>query len=263
LDVSSTDKTANSGYKSSKSGFAIGTDFEQYQNVFISPELSVSFEDIEAESSASTTLKKMEGNYSNVDFVYGIAYDKRNQTWQPTQGYRYKFIQSLPLIQDGSSILNGFDVGAYHEVNENVVGAVKFFARSIHGIDNEDVRLTSRLFIPQNRLRGFNTAKVGPKDGEDYIGGNYVSTLQFEAQLPKLLPESTRTDVSIFLDTGNVWAVDYDSSIDETNKMRSAIGISANVFTTVGPLSFTLAQDLSKAINDDSQLFNFRLGTSF
>tara|TARA_Y100000590_G_scaffold28192_2_gene31647 strand:+ start:1986 stop:4232 length:2247 start_codon:yes stop_codon:yes gene_type:complete len=263
LDVSSSDKTANSGYKSSKTGFSVGTDFEQYQNVFFSPEISVSFEDIEAESSASTRLKKMEGNYSNIDFVYGIAYDKRNQTWQPTDGFRTKFIQSLPLVQDGSSILNGFDVSAYHEVNENIVGAVKFFARSIHGINDEDVRLTSRLFIPQNRLRGFNTPKVGPKDREDYIGGNYVSTLQFEAQLPKLLPESTRTDVSVFFDSGNVWGVDYDSSLDETNKIRSAIGISANVFTTVGPLSFTLAQDLSKATNDDSQLFNFRLGTSF
>ena len=263
LDISSSDKTANSGYKSSKTGFSLGTDFEQYQNVFISPEIEVSFEDIEAESSASTRLKKMEGNYSNIDFVYGIAYDKRNQTWQPTDGFRTKFIQSLPIIQDGSSILNGFDVSAYHEVNENIVGAVKFYARAIHGMNDEDVRLTSRLFIPQHRLRGFNTVKVGPKDREDYIGGNYVSTLQFEAQLPKLLPESTRTDVSVFLDTGNVWAVDYDSSLDETNKIRSAIGVSANVFTTIGPLSFTLAQDLSKATNDDSQLFNFRLGTSF
>ncbi len=263
LDISSSDKTANSGYKSSKTGFALGTDFEQYQNVFISPEIEVSFEDIEAESSASTRLKKMEGNYSNIDFVYGIAYDKRNQTWQPTDGFRTKFIQSLPIIQDGSSILNGFDVSAYHEVNENIVGAVKFYARAIHGMNDEDVRLTSRLFIPQHRLRGFNTVKVGPKDREDYIGGNYVSTLQFEAQLPKLLPESTRTDVSVFLDTGNVWGVDYDSSLDETNKIRSAIGVSANVFTTIGPLSFTLAQDLSKATNDDSQLFNFRLGTSF
>ena len=158
--------------------------------------------------------------------------------------------------------MNGYDLSTYHDISEDIIGAIKFSGRSIHGID-DDVRLTNRLFIPQKRLRGFNTNKVGPKDGTDYVGGNYTATLSVEAKLPNLLPESTRTDVSLFLDSGNVWAVDYSDNIDETNKIRTAVGISANVFTTVGPLSFTLAQDLSKATNDDSEMFNFRLGTSF
>ena len=154
-------------------------------------------------------------------------------------------------------------MSAYNAFSDDVIGSLKFFARSIHGLDNEDVRLTSRLYMPQKRLRGFNTRKVGPKDGEDYIGGNYLTTLGFEAQLPNLLPESTRTDVSMFLDSGNIWHVDYDETIDDTNKIRSSVGVSANVFTTIGPLSFTLAEDISKAINDETQTFSFRLGTSF
>ena len=66
----------------------------------------------------------------------------------------------------------------------------------------------------------------------------------------------------MFLDSANVWGVDY-TSIDETNTIRSSVGISANIFTTIGPLSFTMAQDLSKASNDETETFNFRLGTSF
>ena len=112
-------------------------------------------------------------------------------------------------------------------------------------------------------MRGFDTYKVGPKDGDDYIGGNYVTALGAEAHLPNLLPESYRTDISLFLDTGNVWAVDYSSDIDETNTLRSAVGVSANVFTTIGPLSFTVAQSISSAKNDETESFNFRLGTSF
>ena len=84
-----------------------------------------------------------------------------------------------------------------------------------------------------------------------------------EAQLPNLVPESYRTDFSIFIDTGNVWSVDYSDSVEDSNKIRSAVGISANVFTTVGPLSFTIAQDITKAENDETETFNFRLGTSF
>ena len=57
--------------------------------------------------------------------------------------------------------------------------------------------------------------------------------------------------------------VDYNNALDDTNKIRSAFGASANIYTTIGPLSFTVAQDLSKAANDETETFNFRLGTSF
>jgi outer membrane protein insertion porin family len=104
---------------------------------------------------------------------------------------------------------------------------------------------------------------VGPKDGEDYVGGNYVSTMGFEVQLPNLLPESTKTDISLFLDTGNVWEVDYSNTLDDSSGIRSAVGLAANTWTPVGPLTFTLAQDLSKEINDETESFSFRIGTSF
>ena len=204
----------------------------------------------------------MEGNYFNSDFAYGITLDKRNQVFQPTEGYSVRFRQSLPIIQDSSSIMNGIDINAYNDFSENVVGVLRLYGKTIHGID-DDVRLTNRLFMPRRKLRGFNTYKVGPKDGADYVGGNYISAMTTEAQLPNLLPESYRTDISLFLDAGNVWSVDYSDSVDDTNKIRSAIGISANVFTAIGPLSFTLAQDLTKAENDTTESFNFRLGTSF
>ena len=115
----------------------------------------------------------------------------------------------------------------------------------------------------QDEFTGFNTRRVGPKDGEDWVGGNYTTAVGLEAQLPNLLPESTKTDFSVFLDAGNIWGVDYSNAIDETNKIRTSVGISANVFTTIGPLTFTFAQDLSKSTNDETESFNFRLGTSF
>ena len=125
------------------------------------------------------------------------------------------------------------------------------------------MRITSRLYLPSNRLRGFKTSRVGPKDGENWIGGNYTTALGFEAQLPNLLPEATKTDVSAFLDTGNVWSVDYSDTLDDTNKIRSSIGVAANVYTVIGPLSFIYAQDLTKAGSDETEAFNFRIGTSF
>ena len=261
LEISSTDRSNTSGFQSSRTGFELGTAFEQYENVFISPEISIALEDIQVNEDATAAVKKMEGNFFNADLAYAISLDKRNQRFRPTQGYKTTFRQSLPLIQDSSSILNGIDVSAYHGFSEDLIGSLKIYARTINGIDS-DVRLTNRLFIPRNRLRGFNTYKVGPKDGEDYIGGNYITAVNAEAQLPNLLPESYRTDFSLFLDTANVWGVDY-TTIDDTDKIRSSIGVSANVYTTIGPLTFTFAESISKSSNDDTETFNFKLGTSF
>ena len=262
LSVSATDQSESSGYESSKTGFSLGTNFQQYEDIWIAPSFDAIYEDIEVQSTASSAVKKMAGTFYNLDFGYAITFDKRNQKFQPTDGYRTQFSQTLPLIQDNSSIANGLTGSVYHSFSDDVIGTFRYYARSVHGID-EDVRLTSRLFLPSNRLRGFNTRRVGPKDGTDYIGGNYTTALGLEAQLPNLLPESYRTDVSLFLDSGNVWSVDYSDSIDDTNKIRSSVGFAANIFTTIGPLSFTVAQDITKATNDETETFNFRLGTSF
>ena len=137
-----------------------------------------------------------------------------------------------------------------------------FFAKSINNFD-EDVRISKRKTLNTKRLRGFERNKIGPVDGSDHIGGNYVAALNFEATLPNLLPESYKTDVGLFLDFGNVWGVDYDDSIDESNEIRSSTGLAASWLSPIGPLSFVFSTNLSKADTDKTESFNFNLGTTF
>jgi len=262
LDISSMDKTTNSGFESATTGFSFGTEFEQYEGVFLSPTIRAKFEKIDVQSSASDKIKKMEGNYKNVDFNYSITLDKRDQRFETTSGHKISFVQSLPIVQDSSSILNGLTVSKYFEFSEDVIGALKIYGRSLHGID-DDVRLSERLFIPQRRLRGFDTSKVGPKDASDWIGGNFATAVGFEAKLPNLLPESLKTNVSAFIDTANLWGVDYSDSVNDSNKIRSSVGLAADVWTMVGPLSFTVAKAITTYDQDETETFNFRLGTSF
>ena len=262
VDVSSTDRSSSSGFKSSKTGFLLGTGFEQYENLFFTPEINVAFEEIEVDASASTAIKNMEGDFFNIDFTYGLTLDKRDQSWKPTEGYKTTFVQTLPIIQDSSAIANNLFISTYHDFTDDIIGSLKFHVRAINGLD-DDVRLSKRLYISRKSLRGFNAHRVGPRDGEDWIGGNYTAGVSAEAQLPNLLPESYKTDISVFLDAGNVWAVDYSDSVDDTNTIRSSVGIGANIFTTIGPLSFVLAQAITKSSQDETERFNFRLGTSF
>ena len=101
--------------------------------------------------------------------------------------------------------------------------------------------------------------KVGPVDGKDHVGGNYAAALNLETNLPNLLPDNTNTDVSLFLDFGNVWGVDYDDSIDDSNKIRSSTGIMASWMSPIGPMTFTFVYKIFlKPDTDETQSFNFQ-----
>ena len=116
--------------------------------------------------------------------------------------------------------------------------------------------------MPSNKLRGFERGKIGPKDGDDFIGGNYAMALNFSSTIPKILENSQDIDVLVFLDAANVWGVDYFDGNDEGSELRSALGIGELAYTN-RPLSFTLAEPLSKANTDKTESFRFNLGTTF
>ena len=70
-------------------------------------------------------------------------------------------------------------------------------------------------------------------------------------------------DASIFFDAANVWGVDYDSSLNNSGKIRSSIGIGVDWFSIIGPINFTLAETITKDTNDITESFRFNIGTTF
>ena len=258
-----TNDKPDSGYENSIISSGIGTRFEQYKDIYLAPSIVATHDDLTVQSSASSNLKKQAGSFTDVALDYSLQSDKRNRRFMPTDGYISTFAQAVPLYADSAYLKNVYSFSTYNSFTEDFVGAFKFYASTINGWSDEDVRLSKRLIIPSSRLRGFESGRVGPKDGEDYIGGNYATAINLETNLPNLLPDSSRTEVSLFLDVGNVWGVDYDSSIDESNKLRSSVGSAINWTSPIGPVSFVISQNLSKANTDKTESFNFRLGTTF
>ena len=252
----------DSGYENTLTQFDLGTKFEHLAKLYVSPNISLAFDELKTASEASASMKKQAGNFTELTFGYGIEKDNRDRPFMPTSGSLVSFHQGLPLYSDQASIFNSIYYTKYHLFTENVIGALKFYAANVIAVE-DDVRLSKRLHIPSRRLRGFETHKVGPKDGADYVGGNYATALNFEAALPKLLPESTQTDIAVFMDIGNLWGVDYDSSINNSNGIRSSVGVTSNVYTVIGPLSFIFAKPITEVSTDTTQTYRFQIGTSF
>ena len=258
-----TDKLTDSGYKTNKTGFGFGTNFEYQDDVFIGLGQNSYYEKIETNSSASTRQKSQAGNYWDTFLNLDLNYDKRNQKYRTSDGFLSSYSINLPIISENNSLTNTYVYTLYNEFYEDNITKLSFFAKAANSLTNDNIKLSERVYLPGSRLRGFVSGGVGPKDGNDFIGGNYATSVNIQTSIPQLLPNIQNMDVSMFLDAGNVWGVDYDSSLNDTNKIRSSIGIGIDWFTLIGPLSASFTHPISKSNTDRTESFKFNLGTTF
>ena len=97
------------------------------------------------------------------------------------------------------------------------------------------------------RLRGFESGKIGPKDGTDFIGGNYVSSINATTTVPMFFENLQTVDVVLFADAANIWGVDYNNSLDESG-LRSSIGLALDWLTPSWPINFFIGSTNNQGI---------------
>ena len=258
-----TDNLSDYGYKTSEVGFSIGTSFEQYENLYFRPDISVSYEDLKTSTTASDNYKKQAGDFFDTYFIYSLDYDKTNQKYRPSEGYRTIFLQELPIISDGFEIVNSLETIKYYELPSDMIGKISFYGKSVNTLkNNKNTRISKRLYIPPSRLRGFESGKVGPIENADYVGGNYITTVNFTTTLPQVFPSLQILDFSFFIDAANIWGVDYNENLSNKD-IRSSLGLGVDLQTPIGPMSFSFSEVISKSSTDITESFRFNIGTSF
>ena len=263
LQSTITDRLKDFGYESNKTGFSVGSGFEFYEDLYWNTGLSSFIEKLETDSTASASIKKQEGSYFDTFFNQTFRYDKRNQKFKTSDGYISRFTQNIPLISESYTLINAYDYKIYNQWLDENVFSFGFFAKTTNSLKGKDVKLSDRLFLPAGKLRGFESGKVGPKDGADYIGGNYAASINLATTLPKIMPNLQNTNFSVFLDAANIWGIDYNSSLSDNSKIRSSVGIAVDFFTPIGPLNFSLTEPITKGSNDITESFRFNIGTTF
>ena len=251
------------GYKTNKTGLSLSSNFEYLKNFRVGVGNSNYYEKIDTDKTASLKQKSQEGNYWDSFLNLSFDYDTRNQKFQTTEGFRSQYFIDLPMLSETATLQNTYIYKYFTELYENNISTASFYLRTSTSLKDKDIKLSERILLPSNRLRGFQRGKIGPKDGDDFIGGNYAATLNFASTIPQLLQNAENIDFLFFLDIGNVWGVDYFDGDDEGSEIRSSTGIGIDWLTPVGPLNFTLATVLNKASNDKTETFRFSLGTSF
>ena len=253
----------NSGYESKKIGNLLSTQYNIYEDVSLKTGFAIDIDKITTNDSASALYKSREGDYLTYKGFYNIANDKRNSRFQPSKGYKVGFGQGLSLPgSDITYLENNLNGAVYHSLSSDYIVSLKSGINTINSIGDEDIKLSDRKFLRQSQLRGFESYGIGPKDGSDHIGGNYSAYASLSSTIPNPIPDSWNAKSIIFIDAGNVWGVDFDSSL-ESNKIRSSAGLSLEWISPLGPLSITMSETISKSDGDLEEGFSFQIGSNF
>ena len=262
LQADETDRLKNFGYLSKKIGFSTGTEFNYLKDLDLGLGISSFYERVETNNTASANQKKQAGNYFDTFLKVNFDLDKRNFKFKPTEGYRSRYFVDIPLISNTNTLMNAFDYTHYTELFDKNVSSLSLMLMSATSLTN-NVKLSERIYIPSNRLRGFERNRTGPMEGNDFIGGNYMTSLNINSTLPQMFPNSENVDFLLFFDAAYLWGVDYNSNLDNNNDVKSSVGIGVDWFTPIGPLSFSLSQPITKNSTDITETFRFNLGTTF
>ena len=253
-----------SGYENKLIGLNASTGFEWYEDVNLNYGIALDNDSLTAQSDASTLIKERSGDYFTNKFFYTVKQDKRGRKINTEDGYTIGFGQGIAhLGSDIPYLSNNFFGSFYNKFSESFIGSIRYKAKSINSFESsKDIKLSDRLFLSENELRGFKYRSYGPKVGNDYIGGNYAIATTFATTVPNYLPESWNSSSSLFLDAGNIWGTDFDVTT-EASEMRSSIGVGLSWFSPIGPISLSYAEPIQKNASDKIENFNFKLGGVF
>lgn len=130
-----------------------------------------------------------------------------------------------------------------------------------------------RIFLGSSSIRGFAFGGFGPRDlaapGDPALGGNRFAVAQFDAQFPGIAPTG-RLMPGIFLDMGSLWDLDDTAGgpagadpVDDSFSLRASAGVSLQIRTGVGPVTFSVAHPFEREDYDRIQEFSLTFQQSF
>ena len=202
-----------------------------------------------------------------VEYKVGAAYsyDTLNKAFLPTAGTRHRVSFDLSIPGSDLEYYTASYLGeTYVPVLDAEDVSLKFKTRLGYGDgfgDSAGLPFLKNFFAGGIRsVRGYTYNSLGPVDANgEQIGGNVLITGTAALQFP--MPGVKETDqarLSLFTDAGQVYA---DNA--ELGDLRYSAGLALAWMTPIGPLSFTYAAALNSESTDETEGFQFSIGSTF
>jgi len=218
-------------------------------------------------STASQFIRDQQGNVTTSEIGQALLYDKRNDRFDPTDGYYIQVGTDFAGAGGNAAYyrLSG-EIGYFYPIAPEWVASAIGRAGKIEGILGRPVRLSNRFFLGQEEMRGFALAGIGPRDTTtgDALGGNQYYDGSFELGFPIGLPKAFGITAHAFLDAGSLWGIDESSPIiADKDSIRASVGFGLAWRSPFGPVRIDLGVPIKKESFDQTSIVRFNFGTRF
>jgi len=199
----------------------------------------------------------------------GYSSDKRDSAIYPTSGYKYDINTeiTLPLLD-----MHYYQVNAkvidYLPLTKEFVWGNKLNLGYAHSYGDDPYPFFQNYYVGgTNTVRGYKAASIG-KQYYDDTQDDFVSTggtTKIVASTSMLFPLpggmfKDQVRLETFIDGGGVWEEDADIALDE---MRFSAGLSVLWVSPFGPINVSFAKALNDDAQDETESFQFGMGTNF
>lgn len=239
-------------------------------NEFDNVRLNVEYENLDLTTTAFSSQEIQDfitqnGNqFDSIKLTGGWSHDSRNKAIFPDRGTSQKASAEITVP--------GMDLQYYKLGYEQQTFAplTKSFTLKLNGEVNfgdgfgdfDNLPFFENYYAGGVRsVRGFKDNTLGPRDSlGDPLGGGFSVVGNLEVLFPPpFFTKSNSFRMSAFIDVGNVYA---DFSDFDAADLRYSTGIGATWLSPLGALSFSLAKPLNDKAGDDTQIFQFTIGTN-
>jgi len=220
------------------------------------------------DSDASLAIQQQEGTTVSSVFGQELTYDRRDNRFNPTEGYVVRLRNDVAGAGgDVRYLRSRLGAGYWYPITKSVTASLNGEIGYIFGFD-QSVRITDAFFLGGSTLRGFETAGVGPRDlaSDDSLGGNKYANGSLEVSFPLGLPEEYGIRGRAFSDFGTLFDSDFDdaaATIVDKKSLRVSLGVGLTWTSPFGPLAIDLAYPVLKEDFDKDEFFRFSVGTRF
>ena len=217
-------------------------------------------------TSASTLIRAQEGTTYLSEVGHTIAFDKRDNRLNQTDGYIVKLDTDIAGL--GGSVRharNTVSGGQYFSLADKWILSVNGKAGYVVGI-GKDVLLGERYFLGGDDLRGIETGGAGPRDlsTKDALGGEWIYSGSVSLKYPTGLPDEFGVSGRLFTDVGSSGKLSpTNSTTADTGSARVSIGTGFTWESPFGPLGLDFAVPVVKESFDKAEYVRINFGASF
>ncbi|MEM9973844.1 MAG: outer membrane protein assembly factor BamA [Pseudomonadota bacterium] len=227
----------------------------------------------DVDGGSSPIIAAEQGTRTTSEIGYTYTFDTRTEGLNPNAGFLLSFGQDLAGLGGDNEYLRttARAIAQRRILNEEVTLRATIEGGNITSLGDDDTRVTDRFFLTSRQLRGFEFRGVGPRDtgaaNDDALGGNNYVAARFEVDFPIGFASDLGVSGGVFFDMGTVWSLDNVAGaagdVDDSFKLRSAIGFSLFWETPIGPLTFNFSQPVQEEDFDRSRNFDIALTARF